>query len=761
MKTFKFLQAFLLVLVLLCPKMAAQTYPIGYVPRTPCPEQGYNPNFDWTVDNYQFWLSDPLCGTTGCQVNKKAPWIDWQNNTNLATFMYHGDREYKPAYGWVLVKYDFGVQGNPIQHPYLILYNKFKGILRIFTAITEVAGVHNSAVFTLKFEDGTRYKSAALEFNSGNGYANSLSSFDNQIEEIRVPNNYSLDLPYWLYADFAIAYDPCTCNYNSNLAFDVKLITSSNLQFNLNGQLVQDISSDGQGAGGTQNMLKVANDLVNAGASYYDKVDKPVQIINTVFGDNPMTPFIKSFVPGMATAFGMLSFATGTFSDETPVQPLAFNANLKATGTLVAEFSHKEVVTKVSGSQPIGRPIIPVHYDNVMGIYNLLEKPKFGANYLGTDLTTTTIEVKLLDPIQYVLNPLAEIDLNKFDIYGAIEIETLPRSVSSFGNIESLSTNFTKVATIKAIPESDSVQLWRSTTYPLAALKDVVIKYKIHNSLQIRCFVKLTLKHKRTIVGEESEEINMNKFLGDLDFADASLFTFPNKAELQAMRDTEFIGMFYFPPIITNPMVYTIPTGTVKTIYAAGGLLIGNFVVNGGGKLRLLTGTSSPTDPNYPNLGILYPQSLVNNAGSLILEVGVPEILQEKLLPVGSKTITSFCNNAIYINRAKNFAAIKDDDIVATTVTQEDKFDGSSLNIAPNPTTTHATLHYTVGTAGQVKLVVTNSLGVVVQDVLEVAHQEKGRFEAQLKTEELAAGLYFCSLQTAEGVITQKLLVTK
>ncbi len=70
-------------------------------------------------------------------------------------------------------------------------------------------------------------------------------------------------------------------------------------------------------------------------------------------------------------------------------------------------------------------------------------------------------------------------------------------------------------------------------------------------------------------------------------------------------------------------------------------------------------------------------------------------------------------------------------------------------------------MYYTLATAGKVKLVVTNSLGVVVQSVLEVAHQEKGRFEAQLNTEELAAGLYFCSLQTAEGVITQKLLVTK
>lgn len=150
MKISKFLQALLLVSFLFCQNLAAQTYPIGYVPRTPCPAQSYNPNFDWTVDYFDFWLNGSNWGVGGYK-NKKAPWIDWQNNTNLSTFQYNGDREYKPEYGWVLVKYDFGKDGARISHPYLILYNKFKGIMRIFTAITEVAGVHNSAVFTLKF----------------------------------------------------------------------------------------------------------------------------------------------------------------------------------------------------------------------------------------------------------------------------------------------------------------------------------------------------------------------------------------------------------------------------------------------------------------------------------------------------------------------------------------------------------------------------------------------------------------------------------
>ena len=134
------------------------------------------------------------------------------------------------------------------------------------------------------------------------------------------------------------------------MAFDVKLITSSNLQFSLNGQIVQDITSDGQGAG-TQNMLALGSGLINAGASYYDKVDKPIQIINTIFGDDALAPFVKSFVPGMATAFGMLSFVTGSFSDAAPVQPVVFNANFKATGTLVAEFPHKQVITSIPASQ--------------------------------------------------------------------------------------------------------------------------------------------------------------------------------------------------------------------------------------------------------------------------------------------------------------------------------------------------------------------------------------------------------------------------
>lgn len=304
--------------------------------------------------------------------------------------------------------------------------------------------------------------------------------------------------------------------------------------------------------------------------------------------------------------------------------------------------------------------------------------------------------------------------------------------------------------------------IWRSTAYPLATLKDVMLEFtpNFDDVVIQRSFLRLILKHKRIIGNGEMEEIHIGRFLlkqqkvgfPNGDPTSVPVFNPPNKTYLQDIKDD----------LIFSGVVEDIPAGTTKTIYASNSILIVQVNITGAGTLRIMTGTPSDNNPNYPNV-FIYPNVILPNNVEFV--VGVPELLQEKLLPVEdsrkSTPITSFCNNSIYINRAKNFAAVKDEGIVATTATQEDKFDGSSLTIAPNPTTTHTTLHYTVGTVGQVKLVVTNSLGVVVQDVLEVAHQEKGRFEAQLKTEELAAGLYFCSLQTAEGVITQKLLVTK
>ena len=40
--------------------------------------------------------------------------------------------DYSPTEGWVLLKKDFGCSGGGIDYPYFILYNKYRGVIRLF-----------------------------------------------------------------------------------------------------------------------------------------------------------------------------------------------------------------------------------------------------------------------------------------------------------------------------------------------------------------------------------------------------------------------------------------------------------------------------------------------------------------------------------------------------------------------------------------------------------------------------------------------------
>jgi hypothetical protein len=768
MKTFKMLQAFLLALVLFCPDILAQ---IRYTPRTPCPVQGYDANavFDWTQNYYPFYLNGPGWGADGFK-SMPSPWTDYANNFNLGDFQYTGRANYAPEYGWVLVKKDFGDLGRRITHPYIILYNKFRGTMRIFVAITEQQGsAAQKAVFKVWFpNDGnnkTPYKSAIFEFNRGANYFNALDKFDNQIPFMKTGNSYSFSLPYWVYTDIATAYDPCTCNYNAKFSFDVELINTTSLQFTANGNIVQQIDGSGGTPGGRQNLLQIGAGAVSAGTSYHGIATNGLSTIASIFSTTIKAPFLKNWIPGLAGAGAVIDFLSGAFGETTPPQPMAFKMDLQATGSLVTNLPHKEQNTDVPGTEHIGRPLIPVAYDNVMGVYNLLETPilQYGSfSSPPPNYAYRTLETKIDQPIKYILNPNAEINLDKFEIYGAIELE-----LRNYVNIVNASANIYKIKTLQ-----NGNQIWRSTTYPLKSLPNVVTKLEgIFDGTPVNSFLRVTLKHKRSIVvkdvpTEEMEEIHIGRFLLQSNMItsfgapyDPNVFNPPNEIELQAMQDVVEIGN-YSPG---TPGFINIPAGETRTFYATTKITCANIIVIGGGTLRLLVGTVKEGTINEPNIDYIFfnPASLPTG---IVAELGVPDIIKGLLLPTNDSRketpITTFCNNSVYINRAKNFEANKDEDlstsVVASSIPKSD-----NLTIYPNPTATDATFSYAIAKAGATKITVTNMLGIVVSELVHVENHEIGSFEVNLNTQNLPSGIYLCVLQTVEGVQTQKLVVNK
>jgi hypothetical protein len=62
-------------------------------------------------------------------ITSQSPWFAAnQNNRNINVFRTEVPKDYEPADGWVLIQRDFGTTSNPVNHPYLVLYNRFSGI---------------------------------------------------------------------------------------------------------------------------------------------------------------------------------------------------------------------------------------------------------------------------------------------------------------------------------------------------------------------------------------------------------------------------------------------------------------------------------------------------------------------------------------------------------------------------------------------------------------------------------------------------------
>ncbi|NOU18500.1 MAG: T9SS type A sorting domain-containing protein [Bacteroidales bacterium] len=170
--------------------------------------------FDWMQPSFQLNSSE-------ININPIASPFYQVDNDIINHFV--DSKDYLPIDGWELIKKDFGYNGTGIvTSPYLILYNRFSGILRCFVAMKQVAG-YNAAKFTLSFTSASPDRTHSL---SSIG-----TPLDKQIgiPEISVPTAFTNDPGKWFYADFAMNYDPCICNANSKLLISVDLIRNSSI----------------------------------------------------------------------------------------------------------------------------------------------------------------------------------------------------------------------------------------------------------------------------------------------------------------------------------------------------------------------------------------------------------------------------------------------------------------------------------------------------------------------------------------------------
>ncbi|SKC24236.1 T9SS type A sorting domain-containing protein [Alkalitalea saponilacus] len=151
-------------------------------------------------------------------VNRKMPWFGNQGSAAIA--LNTGDnatRDMYPSDGWVLLYRDFGTPSIEQPWPHFILYNKFKGIVRLFFIDFRITPQSYYAI-TLSHKNPSITTSALASDSRDKGYLDSYSATHNQIAICKAT------LGEWAYVDFDFTtYDP---NKPAGLgyAFEVKSV---------------------------------------------------------------------------------------------------------------------------------------------------------------------------------------------------------------------------------------------------------------------------------------------------------------------------------------------------------------------------------------------------------------------------------------------------------------------------------------------------------------------------------------------------------
>jgi len=397
-------------------------------------------SFDWRTQTYTLYTN-----AQGIKTVESPFYNSSLTNPNVNEFSQYTLKDYEPADGWELIQYDFGTSTVGTDAPYLILYNRHTGLMRVFVSFANLLGQNNAITISLRYV-ANESRSATMEFYSPSGL-NATENFNNEVPAISQNNFYVNQTLFWYHADFYLHYDPCVCNYETSLEFLVKLTSSSNLQFTLQGQAIQNLNppyaTDAYGRTGsignlTDHMGMMAVKNLEKGASWAD------DILTNGFPFWGIPPAKES---KLAALFGSISGPLGSAikgmdwlvslfeegATAQPPRPLAFDIRLEGNGSITSTstYMYKELIVPGSEQTLISTTVRPF-YNKAPGLFTLLKVPTVLTNTDQSYIDEWTPErhetwiysaFKLKENISYTVNPHANIDLAQSEVLASLIFE--------------------------------------------------------------------------------------------------------------------------------------------------------------------------------------------------------------------------------------------------------------------------------------------------------------------------------------------------
>lgn len=153
-------------------------------------------------------------------------------------YLYNGtEADYFPEDGWELLYSNMGTypDGTILAQseltlttlPYVILYNKYKGVIRVFGKTTTDITNNTYKAVEVKF----RFKNPQVSnlFGVAQNISNPLDK-EVEVTQIAAICNHPNSFQQWFHADFDVAYDPCACYFRSDLQLLFTFIQSSDIR---------------------------------------------------------------------------------------------------------------------------------------------------------------------------------------------------------------------------------------------------------------------------------------------------------------------------------------------------------------------------------------------------------------------------------------------------------------------------------------------------------------------------------------------------
>jgi hypothetical protein len=360
-----------------------------------------NTFFNWQDSIYQVQQIISNC-LRGSQM--ESPFYKIDNLEEL-----RDSKDMKWEDGWELIRRGFGLTDqntyttDAVPHVYLVLYNKYSGILRVLLKTCRGAD-YNAAKITLSFNPLSQVKTDLLEISRG-----AVSAIDKAFTEsaFGAGSKYVNDDTKWFYADFPMMYDPCTCIYKSKLSIISQLISTS--QINIEGGITGSIYTQNVGgkaqvqkpgsynwqnfSGFVNGKLSTAHGSVNTFVTQSQLLAENIGKIDTTNKKSALdnlgsflknNQFLKTglnAVPWLKSAVSLVDIFIGggkttTGPQEVKLLPLSVNLTAKLNGTLSVQNQYHDIIFTNPGSKDAQLdPDAYPYYNEVLGVFNLIKNP--------------------------------------------------------------------------------------------------------------------------------------------------------------------------------------------------------------------------------------------------------------------------------------------------------------------------------------------------------------------------------------------------